>query len=163
MRSKAIFMLVALLAFGFAAQASPVSEFEARLAARAFARSGERLGVRLGQTVEKTRLFALTNGASFLSVRMNGGSTIFLSGDSDDEPIVAMSPVDVSEPEVGSPLRDLLERDMTSRMRSRKSQQSAAPSDSSLKARRRWQRLLRDGATMDAAGGSRVPASSVVP
>ena len=85
MRSKAIFILVALLAFGFAAQASPVSEYEARLVARAFARSGERLGVRLGQTVEKTRLFALTNGASFLSVRMNGGSTIFLSGDSDDD------------------------------------------------------------------------------
>ena len=156
-------MLVALLAFGFAAQASPVSEYEARLAARAFARSGERLGVRLGQTVEKTRLFALTNGASFLSVKMNGGSTIFLSGDSDDEPIVAMSPVDVSDPEVGSPLRDLLERDMTSRLRFRKSQQSSTPSASLLKARRRWQRLLRDGATIDAAGGSRVPASTVEP
>ena len=162
MRSKAIFILVALLAFGFAAQASPVSEREARLAARAFAFGGERFGRRYGGTVEKTRLFALTNGASFLSVKMSGGSTIFLSGDSEDEPIVAMSPVDVSEPEVGSPLRTLLEKDMTARMRFRKSQ-TAASSSAALKARRKWQRLLRDGEAIDMAGEGRVPSSSAAP
>ena len=162
MRSKAIFILVALLAYGFVAQASPVSEREARLAAQAFARSGERFGVRFGKTVEKTRFFALTNGASFISVKMDGG-TIFLSGDSEDEPVVAMAPVDVSEPEAGSPLRALLEKDMAVRMRFRASRTASTPSSAALAARRRWQRLLRDGEAIDAADGDKVPSSTAAP
>ncbi len=162
MKSKAIFLLVALLAYGFIAQASPVSKREARLAAQAFARSGERFGVRFGKTVEKTRFFALTNGASFISVKMGGG-TIFLSGDSEDEPVVAMAPVDVSEPEAGSPLRALLEKDMAVRMRFRASRTASTPPYAALAAKRRWQRLLRDGEAIDAADGDSVPSSKAVP
>ena len=94
MRSKAI--LVALLAFAFVAQAAPVSERQAKLAARAWAAASERFGTRLGSSVEKVREFSLTNGASFFSVKMKGGGAVIVSGDNEDSPIVAMSSADIS-------------------------------------------------------------------
>ena len=154
MRSKAI--LVALLAFAFVAQAAPVSERQARLAARAWAASSGRFGARIGSSVERIREFALTNGASFFSVKMDGGGAVIVSGDSEDSPIVAMSSADISNPEAGSPLRLLLESDMSVRKNATRSAAEAR------KARRLWLRLIQAGEALDQDGG-RVPASIVEP
>ena len=135
MRSKAI--LVALLAFAFVAQAAPVSERQARLAARAWAAASGRFGAPLGSSVEQVREFALTNGVSFFTVKLDGGGAVVVSGDSEDTPIVAMSSADISNPEVGSPLRDLLERDISAR------RNAVRPAAKMREAQRRWLRLMR--------------------
>ena len=155
MRSKAI--LVALLAFAFVAQAAPVSERQAQLAARAWAAVSERFGTRLGSSVEKGREFAVTNGASFFSVKMKGGGAVIVSGDSEDAPIIAMSSADISNLEEGSPLRDLVERDILAR-------RNAAPSSAKARAaQRRWLRLISAGDAIEMADDGRVPSSDVAP
>ena len=157
MRSKAI--LVALLAFAFVAQATPISERQATLAARAWAVASKRFGTRLGSSVEQVRELALTNGASFFAVKMKGGGAVIVSGDSEDLPIVAMSSADISNPEVGSPLRTLLERDAIVR---KNAVRSAAKT---REAQRRWLRLVGAGEALDRAGAGegRVPPSDVAP
>ena len=156
MKSKAI--LVALLAFAFAAQAVPVSERQARLAARAWAAAGSKFGSRLGSSVESVRKFCLTNDASFFAVKMSGGAVI-VSGDSDDSPIIAMSSADISNLEAGSPLRDLVERDVSMR-RSAERTVSAAEKKA---AQRRWLDLIREGEAIDAAEPGKVEPSDVAP
>ena len=155
MRSKAI--LVALLAFAFTAQAAPVSERQARLAARAWAAASGRFGAPLGSSVEQVREFALTNGTSFFTVKLDGGGAVIVSGDSEDTPIVAMSSVDISNPEVGSPLREFLERDMAARRKSVRSAKTARD------ATHLWKRLILEGEALDMAGETHVPSSSVEP
>ena len=75
MRSKAIFM--ALLALAFGAQAASVSQEEAVLAARGWVADGGALGTYIGQGVESAATHVTTNGATFYSVKMWGGGTLF--------------------------------------------------------------------------------------
>ena len=158
MRSKAI--LVALLAFAFAAQAVPVDERQARLVARAWASAGSRFGVRLGSSVDSVRQFMLTNlteEASFFTVKMSGGGSIIVSGDNEDSPVIAMSSADISVPEEGSPLRALVECDIRSRRR------AARPAVDKRAAQRRWLRLVREGEMLESASVGKVPASNFAP
>lgn len=156
MKSKAIFL--ALLALAFAAQAKPVSKTEAGLAARAWAASSGKFGARLGSSVESVRKFCLTNDASFFAVKMSGGAVI-VAGDSDDSPIIAMSSADISDLEAGSPLRDLVEKDVSWR---RQIAQSASSAEKKA-AQRLWFNLIRRGEAIDAAGPGKVEPSDVAP
>ena len=112
MKSKAI--LLALLAFAFGAQAARVSQSEVTCAAGAWAKSGDALDARLGTAVESAREFSVTNGYSFYAVTLEGG-TVIMTSDTSLEPVVAFSSnreLDLSE---GSPLLDLLRRDVAAR------------------------------------------------
>ena len=106
--------LAALLVLAFQAQAAHVSESEAAGAASVWAGAGKALGVRLGTNVESVREHAVTNGYSFYAVKLDGG-TVIMTSDTDLEPVIAFSSsgdIDLSE---GSPLLDLLRRDVASR------------------------------------------------
>ena len=106
--------LVALLVLALQARAARVSESEAAGAASVWAGAGKALGVRLGTNVESVREHAVTNGYSFYAVKLDGG-TVIMTSDTDLEPVIAFSSsgdIDLSE---GSPLLDLLRRDVASR------------------------------------------------
>ena len=115
MRSKAIFM--ALLALAFAAQGATVSQDEAVIAAEGWAADGGALGACLGTRAESATTHVTTNGATFYSVKMYGGGTVFISADTEMDPIIAFtdSPDDFSEIDRRSPLWALLNRDVSAR------------------------------------------------
>ena len=115
MRSKAIFM--ALLALAFGAQAASVSQEEAVLAARGWVADGGALGTYIGQGVESAATHVTTNGATFYSVKMWGGGTLFLSSDTEMEPVIAFAGTlrDFSEMDRESPLWALLNKDVSAR------------------------------------------------
>ena len=108
MKSKAI--LMALLALAFQAQAVPVTRTQASVAARTWASKGTAFGQAVQAVVEQTSEHAATNGATFYSVLLRGGGTVIVSGDTDEEPIVAFTPerVDLQSLDQKSPLWDLL-------------------------------------------------------
>ena len=105
MRSKAIFM--ALLAFAFGAQAVPVSPEQARSIAQMWAARGKRLGVRMGTEVEDVAEYAPTRGGRFFAVRMKGG-TVFTSGDTRMNPVLAFTRERIQKLDPNSPLYKLL-------------------------------------------------------
>ena len=109
--------LVALLALAFQAQAAHVSESEAVLAARGWVADGSVLGVGMGSVVEASAVHHTTNGTAFYSVKMYGGGTVFLTSDTQMDPVVAFtgSAVDYSTLDPRSPLTALLNRDVSAR------------------------------------------------
>ena len=115
MRGKAIF--VALLALAFGAQGALVSQEDAALAACGWAAEGNAFGARLGRLVESSAEHATTNGASFYSVKLYGGGTVFMSSDTEMEPVIAFtdSGRDFSDIDRKSPLWALLSRDASVR------------------------------------------------
>ncbi len=115
MRSKAIFM--ALLALVFGARAATVSQEDAKVAALGWAVEGGHLGVRMGSIVESAATHVTTNGATFHSVKMFGGGTVFMSGDDEFPPVIAFTgdTLDYSKIDRKSPLWALLSRDATMR------------------------------------------------
>ena len=141
--------LVALLVLALQAQAARVSESEAAGAASVWAGAGEALGVRLGTNVELVREHVVTNGYSFYTVKLDGG-TVIMTSDTGLEPVVAFSSsgdIDLSE---GSPLLDLLRRDVAARaaLAGMSARRSAAMSASSAStpvssASSLWSALLR--------------------
>ena len=128
MKSKAI--LMALLAFVFQAQAVPVSRSQASAAARAWVSRGSAFGQAVQASVEQTTQHAAANGATFYSVRLRGGGTVIVSGDTDEEPIVAFSPrsVDLQAVDPKSPLWSLL----NTRFAPRSGQPASRPSSPRL-------------------------------
>ena len=113
MRSKAI--LMALLAFAFGSvEAMPLTKTQVTAAAQRWARSGRILGARLGTKVLSVTEFSVVNGYSYYAVRMEGGGTVFMSADSEMEPVIAFvsGTPDLS---AKSPLRLLLDRDIRAR------------------------------------------------
>ena len=118
MRSKAIFM--ALLAFAFGAQAEPVSSKTVKAAARAWVQRGHGPFRSLaGVTVEEVTEFRTTDGVPFFAAKIAGGGTVFLSGDTAINPIIAFTPADTdfSSIDPKSPLWALLNRDISVRAR----------------------------------------------
>ena len=113
MRSKAIFM--ALLAFAFGAQAVPVSVDQAKSAARAWARSGTAMGLRLPEAVVDARTHSVAGDQSFFEVKMKGGGTVFVSSDTEYDPIIGFSSRNDLDLSDGSPLQRLLRLDVLSR------------------------------------------------
>ena len=107
MRSKAIAM--ALLAFAFQAQAVLVSQPQAVCVARSWARSGKVLGTGFGAgaRVASVDTIPIVDGLVLHAVKMANGSTIFVSGDTALEPVVAFSSAAATK----GALIDILKRD----------------------------------------------------
>ena len=106
---------VAVLAFAFASQAVPVSSTDAGTAARAWVGSGTTLGVRLGTSVDSVKTYSAPGGAKFHAVRLADGGTVFMTADSEDEPVIGFSSAESLDLSEGSRLRQLLDRDVTLR------------------------------------------------
>lgn len=141
--------LVALLVPALPAQAARVSESEAAGAASVWAGAGEALGARLGANVESVREHVVANGYSFYAVKLGGG-TVIMTSDTELEPVVAFSSSGDIDLSGGSPLLDLLRRDVAARaaLAGMSARRSAAMSASSASApvssaSSLWSALLR--------------------
>lgn len=114
--SKLVSLTVLAVACG--AQAAPVGTAEIKVAAKAWAARGAALGARVGAGgVDSATAYAVTNGYSFYAVKLTGGGTVFLSSDTELEPVIAFSPdsnIDLSKE--GNPLLQLLRRDIIARV-----------------------------------------------
>ena len=142
MRSKAI--LMALLAFAFGGvEAVPVDVEKAKLAARAWAYRGATLGARIGDTVEDAATHRTANDVPFYAIKMKGGGTVFMSSDTEVEPVICFTPEsgDFSSIDPKSPLWALLSRDMAFRAKRPAIQNSAGQTASGSK----WSKLLAEG------------------
>lgn len=146
MRSKAIFM--ALLALVFQAQAVPVTQSDAESAARAWAQRGRHMGVALGSVVRASAEHQTDNGAKFYAVKFGGG-TVFTSGDTEVEPIVAFTSEDIDGAALdkASPLWALLNRDLSKRQpQSGRRVFAAVPTAASARvasaSKTKWQALI---------------------
>lgn len=150
MRSKAI--VLALLALAFEAQAASVSQSDAVRAARNWAKEGLKMGHRLSSEFREVK--AHTNDVPFYEVRLGRG-TVFVSGDTEIEPILAFVPSSGGDDALDekSPLAALLRRDLAARSRKAAkspgrvsrllglSSQSSTPQPKSI-ASQKWARLL---------------------
>lgn len=143
MKSKAIGL--ALLALTFEAQAATVSDAEAKLAACAWGQGRVRLGVNIGASYKGIETLETTDKtAKFYAVKLEGG-TVFISGDTQIEPVLAFS--SESEPiDRNSPLWQLLDRDVSSRQaaveRAKLTAASANGGAGETEAERKWAKLL---------------------
>ena len=144
MKSKAI--CLALLAFAFGAQARLVIESEAAQAANAWAKSG----LVVGATVERVTSHATAQGTGFYAVRLSGGGTVFLSGDTTRRPVIALVSAGAETIDPKSPLWALLSRDqdVQAAVVSANAAGGAGASASADKstAEREWAELLAEGA-----------------
>ncbi len=117
---KIISKLVSLvvLAFVCSTRAATVGSADVTAAAKAWATRGAALGARVGTGgVDSATAYAVTNGYSFYAVRLTGGGTVFLSSDTELEPIIAFSSnsnIDLSKE--SNPLLQLLRRDIIARV-----------------------------------------------
>lgn len=111
MKSKAIFL--ALLALSFGAQAVPVSVDQVRVAAVAWAQKGQMplLGAKGRVTVDVVTPYETAAGKRFYAVQMRTGGTVFMSSDTEDEPVIAFTGDSLARLDERSPLRALLEAD----------------------------------------------------
>ena len=141
MRSKAILMALLALAFS-GVEAVPVSQNQAASAARALALGAKAFKAQLGTSVEKVAAHSTTNGALFYAVKMKEGGTVFLSGDTEQDPIIAFTSDshDFSEIDRKSPLWALLNADVSARKAAR-----LAPNAQPAKAASAWTRLAQAG------------------
>lgn len=107
--------MLALLAFAFAAHAAPVSQSDAKLAAKAWVAREGMLGARMGKNVEKITTVATTNGAAFYVVKLAGAGSLFMSTDTAYTPVIAFTSDtnDFSAIDRKSPLWALLNRDVS--------------------------------------------------
>ena len=148
MKSKAIFM--ALLAFAFGAQAVPIDVEKAKLAARAWAYRGATLGARLGDTVERATTHLTSDGVPFYAITMKGGGVIFMSSDTEVEPIICFTSDSAASSELDqkSPLWALLNADISNR-RQKMAQVNAAGGSAVGGAQSRtsklWAELIEEG------------------
>ena len=113
MKSK--YILVALLALAFQAQAYHVSQSEAEGAASVWAGAGSALGVSLGSNVKSVYAHTLTNGYAFYAVKLDGG-TVIMTSDTTLDPVVAFSPSSELDFSEGSPLFKLMCKDVAARV-----------------------------------------------
>lgn len=150
MKSKAIVM--ALLAFAFQAQAVPVSQEQAELAARAWVVRGETLGVAFGQYVDESSVHETQYGDAFYTVKMYGSGMIVMSADTDVEPVLAFMPLSDIESALaeGSPLRALLEQDLSARRKFKSSVSLASVAADSSGVASKWRDLIAEGAALEA-------------
>lgn len=154
-RSKAF--LMALLALALHAQGAFVSTEQAGRAALGWARSGYAKNLNIGTSVEKVSTFKLADDVSFYAVKMNGGGTVFMSSDTESEPVVAYTTEtnDYSRMSKRSPMWALLTRDATVRANIRKLRAANAVSAdrtrSTLSAAKQFSNAARWAKLMDAS------------
>ena len=144
MRSKAILMALLALAFG-GVEAVPVTQNQAAAAARALVSGAVAFKARLGTSVEKVAAQSTAKGAVFYAVKMKEGGTVFLSGDTEDQPVICFTAdaADYSAIDRRSPLWALLARDLAARQAQRPRTAQAATAS--------WARLCRAGGAGDVA------------
>lgn len=125
MKSRILFLMA--LALALSVEAVPVTAVDAAKAGRAWAAREGRLGVRLGRAVERTDRHVAANGDAFFAVKLQGGGTVFVSGDTEDAPVIAFtgSAASFAEIDPKSPLWALLNRDRELRVAARPRLQSA--------------------------------------
>ena len=154
MRSKAILMALLALAFS-GVEAVPVSQNQAAAAARTLAFGAKAFKAKLGTSVEKVAAHSTTNGALFYAVKMKEGGTVFLSGDTEFDPIIAFTAdsSDFSEIDRRSPLWALLNADVSARKAAR-----LVPNAQPAKAAATWTRLAQAG-----SGDLEKPLTAVLP
>lgn len=110
-RKLTIALLAAAAVFG--ARAEWVAKKDATRVAQQWTRRGGAFGAKLGAGfVERTDEHKTSSGTSFYSVKMYGGGTVFVAGDTDMTPIVAFTsdPTSFATIDRKSPLWALLER-----------------------------------------------------
>ncbi len=161
MKRSVLFM--ALLSLVFQASAVPVSVNEAARAARAWVSRGGTLGARLGDAVARTTAQALPNGTTLYSVKMRGGGTVFLSADTEREPVIAFTGESADDEAIdsASPLWALLSRDAEVRASAPVSPVAASAATASAaataatpaasRAAAQWAALLAEGAALEDA------------
>lgn len=112
MRNKAISLVLLVLACGV--QAAQVTQDDARQAAAVWVSGGGDMCKGIGPKTERAVAYFTTNGIPFYAVKMQGGGTVFTSGDTDLEPIIAFtsSTNDYSTMDSSNPLWVLLNRDL---------------------------------------------------
>ena len=99
----------------FAAGAATVSVETAKFAAGSWALSDASLGVPHGRTVSSATAYAVDGTTGFYAVALKGGGTLFLAADDEIGPVLAFTAESNPDLSEGSPLRDLLERDIKAR------------------------------------------------
>ena len=156
-------LLMVLLSLAFQASAVPVSAEQAKSAARAWVSRGGTLGARLGDAVARATAQTLPNGTTLYAVRMRGGGTLFLSADTEREPVIAFTgeAADDETIDPASPLWALLRRDAEVRASAPVASvaASAAPAAASAapatpaaaRAAGKWATLLAEGAALEDA------------
>lgn len=153
--------MLALLAFAFAAHAAPVSQSDAKLAAKAWVAREGMLGARMGKNVEKITTVATTNGAAFYVVKLAGAGSLFMSTDTAYTPVIAFTSDtnDFSAIDRKSPLWALLNRDV-SRLASATRLVASAKASAGLsammssmekKSSSLWNELVAEGGEVEAA------------
>lgn len=153
---KSNVIIVALFAFAFTAHAEFVSLTDAARAAETW------FAPKAAPTVRRLRAapvaaplaeqLATTNGTVFYSVSFGAKGTLFLSSDTDIEPIIAFVKDPTARLEEGSPLWSLLNRDLPARAK-------AAAAGDDPAARARWARLLTGEMEADSGGAANAVAS----
>ena len=114
MKTSKITSLV-VLALAFSANAETVSLDTAKLAAGSWALSDAALGVSHGRTVGGATAYDVDGAPGFYAVSLEGGGTLFLAADDEIGPVLAFTSESAPDLSEGSPLRDLLERDIKAR------------------------------------------------
>ena len=99
----------------FVAGAATVSVDTAKLAAGSWALSDASLGVPHGRTVSGATAYDVDGTTGFYAVALEGGGTLFLAADDEIGPVLAFTAEANPDLSEGSPLRDLLERDIMAR------------------------------------------------
>ena len=99
----------------FAAGAATVSVDTAKLAAGSWALSDASLGVQHGDSVSGATSYNVDGTPGFFAVSLKGGGTLFLAADDEMGPVLAFTAESAPDLSAGSPLLDLLERDIRAR------------------------------------------------
>ena len=99
----------------FAAGAATVSVDTAKLAAGSWALSDASLGVQHGDSVAGVTTYDVGGTPGFFAVSLKGGGTLFLAADDEMGPVLAFTAESAPDLSAGSPLLDLLERDIRAR------------------------------------------------
>lgn len=137
----------------FDMSAVPISTDLAEKAVRTWLHAGDKLGMRTSGEIDSVKVFATSNGAAFTVVRLRDSGFVVTSNDTEIEPIIAFSTSSDFEESSHNPLWVLLDRDIASRSRNRKSVAYANPySAGTVKlsaSAAKWARLTQ-GASLDA-------------
>lgn len=108
------------------AYAAPVTKDEAAAAAGEWASDGKVLGTKLGTGVASASEYAVPDAGRFYAVKLTGGGTVFMTADTELDPVIAFTGSSAPDLSEGSPMRRLLEMDVRLREEIRRKQRFIA-------------------------------------